>query len=429
MILTVVLIFVGLLILGVPIGFSMGIAGCSFFFLSDQVSFLSMLPDYIFNGLNSFVLMAIPFFLLAGEIMDRATISSRIISFSNLLVGRFPAGLAQVNIMASMLFAGITGAALGDVAALGKIFIPTMEKEGYDKPFAAAVTAVSSLIGPIIPPSIVIVVYCSVTELSVGGMFAAAIVPGVLMGISQMCVVYYLAKKRNYPQHEVQITPRVFAKSFKEASLALLMPFIILGGIISGIVTPTEAAACAVLYALITSFFIYRTLSWKDMPDILITSSRGAAKLFFILAFIGIMSWVFGFQNLPLMLRDTVVTHVSNPIIILLCMNLFFVFVGMWMTEGPAILLFAPIMMPLAESVGMHPFTWGIIMVLLLVLGLITPPVALVLFAASDIAELPMEQVFKAALPLFCSVLVVVFLLNVFPELTLFLPRLFGFIT
>lgn len=427
MILTIVLIFLALLILGVPIGFAMGIAGCGFFFLSGQTTFLSMLPDYIFNGLNSFVLMAIPFFLLAGEIMDRATISGRLVTFSNLLVGRFPAGLAQVNIMASMLFAGITGAALGDVAALGKIFIPAMEKEGYDKPFAAAVTAMSSLIGPIIPPSIVIVVYCSVTELSVGGMFAAAIVPGMLMGLSQMCVVYVLAKKRNYPQHEVQITPPLFVKSFKDASLALLMPFIILGGIISGIVTPTEAAACAVLYALITSFFIYRTLSLKDMPDILMTAARGSAKLFFILAFIGIMSWVFGFQNLPVILRDAVLTHVSSHIIILICMNVFFVFVGMWMTESPAILLFAPIMVPLAESVGLHPFTWGIIMVLLLVLGLVTPPVALVLFAASDIAGLPMEQVFKASIPLFCSILVVVFLLNIFPELTLFLPRLFGF--
>lgn len=429
MIITIVFIFVGLLVLGVPIGFSMGIAGCSFFLLSDQLTFLSMLPDHIFNGLNSFVLLAIPFFLLAGEIMDRATISNRIITFANLLVGRFPAGLAQVNIMASMLFAGITGAALGDVAALGKVFIPSMIKEGYDKAFAAAVTAMSSLIGPIIPPSIVIVVYCSVTELSVGGMFAAALIPGLLIGISQMCVVYFLAKKHKYPQHKVEVTPKIFFKGFKDAFFALVMPFIILGGIISGIVTPTEAAACAVFYALVVSFGIYKTLAINQLPDIIMTAARGSAKLFFILAFIGIMSWVFGFENLPIMLRDSVLQHISSDILILLCMNLFFIFVGMWMTEGPAILLFAPIMMPLAASVGLHPFTWGIIMILLLVMGLATPPVALVLFAASDIAGLPMEKVFKATLPLFCSTLIVVVLLNIFPELTLFLPRLFGFIT
>ena len=428
MILLLTAIFLLLLLLGMPIGLAMGVAGCAYFLFSGQDMFLNMLPDFIFNGLNSFVLMAIPFFLLAGEIMDRATISGRLVTFSNILVGRFPAGLAQANIMASMFFAGITGAALGDVAALGKIFIPAMEKEGYDRPFAAAVTAASSLIGPIIPPSIVIVVYCAATDLSVGGMFAAAIVPGLLMGLSQMIIVYMLAKKRHYPRHEVKITPREFAVSFKDASLALLMPVIILGGIMSGVVTPTEAAACAVLYALAVSFGVYKSLNVSQLPDIFFSAARGSAKLFFILAFIGIMSWIFGFERLPLLLRDTVLAHVPSPWLILLCMNIFLLFVGMWMTEGPAILLFAPIMAPLAVSVGLHPFTWGIIMVMLLVMGLITPPVCLVLFATADIAELPMEKVFVAILPLFCANIGVIVLLNVFPELTLFLPRLLGFL-
>ncbi len=428
MILLLVGIFLLLLFLGAPIGVAMGIAACSYFVFSGQDMFLTMLPDFIFNGLNSFVLMAIPFFLLAGEIMDRATISQRLVSFANILVGRFPAGLAQVNIMASMMFAGITGAALGDVAALGKIFIPAMHKEGYDKPFAAAITAASSLIGPIIPPSIVIVVYCAVTEISVGGMFAAAIVPGVMMGLAQMSIVYFLAKKRNYPKHEVKVTPREFATSMKDASLALLMPFIILGGIMSGLTTPTEAAAFAVVYALFISFFVYKSLSLKQLPDIFLNAIRGSAKLFFILCFIGIMSWVFGFENVPVALRDTVLQHVSSEILIILCMNVFLLFVGMWMTEGPAILLFAPIMAPLAMSMGFHPFTWGVIMIMLLVMGLITPPVSLVLFATADIAKLPMETVFKAIFPLFISNLVVIILLNIFPELTLFLPRLFGFL-
>lgn len=428
MILTLSLIFLFLLVIGMPIGPSMGIAGVAYFLLSQQEMFLTMLPDFIFNGLNSFVLMAIPFFLLAGEIMDRATISGRIVVFSNLIVGRFPGGLAQVNIMASMFFAGITGAALGDVAALGKIFIPSMVKEGYDKAFSAAVTAASSLIGPIIPPSIVIVVYCSVTELSVGGMFAAALIPGVLMGLAQMMVVHVLAKKRKYPQHQVQVTPRIFAKSLYEAFWALLMPVFILGSIMSGLVTPTEAAACAVVYALVVSFFIYKSLRVNQLPDIFLTAARGSAKLFFILAFIGIMSWVFGFENLPTALRDTVLAHVENKWLILLCMNLFLIFVGMWMTEGPAILLFAPMLAPLAVSLGIHPFSWGIIMVMLLVMGLVTPPVCLVLFAAADIAEEPLMAVAKAGIPLFFTNFFIIFLLNICPELTLFLPRVMGFL-
>lgn len=428
MIALITVIFLIMLLLGAPIGIAMGLSAVSYFLFSGQAMFLNMLPDFIFNGLNSFVLMAIPFFLLAGEIMDRATISGRIIAFSNILVGRFPAGLAQVNIMASMFFAGITGAALGDVAALGKIFIPAMEKEGYDKPFSAAVTAASSLIGPIIPPSIVIVVYCAVMELSVGGMFAAAIIPGLLIGVSQMIVVYILARKRNYPKHEVKVTPREFFVSLKSASLALFMPVIILGGILGGLATPTEAAAYAVIYALVVSFFIYRSLKVRELPDIFLCAARGSAKLFFILAFIGGMSWVFGFENLPQTLRDTVLQHVPSQALILVCMNLFLLFVGMWMTEGPAIMLFAPIMGPLAVSVGLHPFTWGIIMIMLLVLGLITPPVCLVLFATADIAELPMEKVFTAIIPLLISFIAVVILLNVFPPLTLWLPGVLGFL-
>lgn len=428
MIFLITIIFLIMLLLGAPIGIAMGISAVSYFLFSGQVMFLNMLPDFIFNGLNSFVLMAIPFFLLAGEIMDRATISGRIISFSNILVGRFPAGLAQVNIMASMFFAGITGAALGDVAALGKIFIPAMEKEGYDRPFAAAVTAASSLIGPIIPPSIVIVVYCAVMELSVGGMFAAAIIPGMLIGLSQMVIVYVLAKKRNYPRHEVHVTPREFAGSLKSASLALLMPVIILGGILGGLATPTEAAVYAVLYALFVSFFVYRSLKVRQLPDIFLCAARGSAKLFFILAFIGAMSWVFGFENLPQTLRDTVLEHVPSQALILLCMNVFLLFVGMWMTEGPAIMLFAPIMGPLAVSLGLHPFTWGILMIMLLVLGLITPPVCLVLFATADIAGLPMEKVFMAIIPLLFSFIVVLLLINIFPPLTLWLPGVLGFL-
>lgn len=428
LIVEILLVFLVLLFLGMPIGLCMGFTGLAYFIFSDQHAFMSMLPNYVFNGINSFVLMALPLFMLAGEIMDKAKISDRLVKFSNLVVGRMEGGLAQVNVLSSMLFAGITGVALGDVAALGKIFIPAMRKEGYDGPFAAAITASSSLIGPIIPPSIVIVIYCAVEELSVGAMFAAALVPGVLKGLGDMVIVHFLAKRRGYPKRTVAAKPIEYVVGFKDALLAILMPLIILGGIILGIFTPTEAAAAAVAYAIVVSFLIYRSLKVGDLPQILYNAAYGSAKLFFILAFIGILSWVFGFEDVPTMIKTFVLAHVSNKYVIQLLLNLFLVFVGLWMTEGAAIILFAPMLAPLAYAVGLHPFTWGIIMIMNLVMGLITPPVGVILYATADIAGITMEKVFKAILPMFIMNIVVVFLLNVFPPLTLFLPKLMGYL-
>ncbi|WP_319405762.1 TRAP transporter large permease [uncultured Desulfosarcina sp.] len=428
LIIWIILIFLILIMLGMPIGLCMGFTGVSYFILSGQEAFMPMLPNYVFNGLNSFVLMALPLFMLAGEIMDKAKISDRLVNFANLIVGRMEGGLAQVNVLSSMLFAGITGVALGDVAALGKIFIPAMSKEGYDKPFSAAITASSSLIGPIIPPSIVIVIYCAVEELSVGGMFAAALLPGLLKGLGDMVIVNVLAKKRGYPKRTISAKPIEYALGLKDALLAILMPIIILGGIVLGVFTPTEAAAAAVAYALVVSIIIYRNLKVKELPPIIYSAAYSSAKLFFILAFIGIISWVFGFEDVPGLIRDFVLSHVSNKYVILLLLNLFLVFVGMWMTEGAAIILFAPMLAPLAYSVGLHPFTWGIIMIMNLVMGLITPPVGVILYATADIAGLSMEKVFKAILPMFMMNIFVVFLLNVFPSLTTYLPKVLGFI-
>ena len=421
-------VFFALLIAGLPIAFCMGLSGVFYFIVSGQAEFLSMIPHKLFTGLDSFVLLAVPFFMLAGEIMDKSHITDRLIRFSNLVVGRLEGGLAHVNVVSSMLFAGITGTAVGDVAALGTIFIPGMKKEGYDLPFSAAITASSSLVGPIIPPSVIIIIYCAVTGISVGGMFAAAIVPGLMIGVSDMVIVHVLSKRRGYPKREFKVSMKEYATGFKDASLALIMPLIILGGILLGVFTPTEAAATAVGYACVVSFLVYRSLKVRALPEILYKAAFSSCKLLIILGCVGIMSWVFGIENVPDMLKDLVGRYLGNKYVVLCILNIFLMVVGMWMTTGAAIMLFAPILEPLALSLGIHPFTWGTIMLLNLVIGLCTPPVGVVLFAVADVAEIPIEQIFKAILPMLIMDLFVLVLVNVLPGLTLFIPRLFGFV-
>jgi len=424
----VTVFFFILLLAGLPIAFCMGLCGVFYFLITDQLMFLTMIPHKIFTGLNVYVLMAVPFFMLAGEIMDKSLITDRLVRFSNLIVGRLEGGLAHVNVVSSMLFAGITGTAVGDVAALGTIFIPAMKKEGYDAPFSAAITASSALVGPIIPPSVIIIIYCAVAGVSVGGMFAAAIVPGLMIGISDMVIIHILSKRRNYPKRTFKVKTKEYLIGFRDASLAIIMPIIILGGILFGVFTPTEAAATAVGYACIISFFVYRSLKIAAVPPILYKASYNSAKLLLILGCVGIMSWVFGIENVPELLKELITKYVSNKYAILLILNIFLLIVGMWMTTGAAIMLFTPILSPLALSIGVHPFTWGTIMLLNLVIGLCTPPVGVVLFAAADVAEIPIEKIFRAILPMLIMDLFVLLLVNLIPKLTLFLPRIFGFV-
>ena len=286
-----ILIFVVLLIAGMPVAFVMGFSASLYLLFSPQASFLDMAPQKVFAGMDSFVLMCIPFFLLAGEIMTRGKISDRIVDFANLIVGRLRGGLAHVNILASMLFAGITGVALGDIAALGSIFIPAMKKQGYDGPFAAAVTASSSIIGPIIPPSMIIVIYGAVTSVSIGALFAAAIIPGILMGFSQMIIVAYLSKRRNYPKVHIPITPKKLIFGTKDAIVPLMMPAIIIFGILSGVFTPTEAAGMAVLYAFVIATVFYRSLKIADYTAIFKTAFIFSAKLLLIVGCGSILAW------------------------------------------------------------------------------------------------------------------------------------------
>ncbi len=421
-----IFIFITLLLAGMPVAFVMRFSASLYLLLSPQASFLDMAPQKLFAGMDAFVLMCIPFFILAGEIMTRGKIADRIVDFANLIVGRWRGGLAHVNIMASMLFAGITGVALGDIAALGSIFIPAMKKQGYESPFAAALTAASSIIGPIIPPSMIIVIYGAVTSVSIGALFAAAIIPGILMGLSQMAIVVFLAKRRRYPRIIIPLTPKKLITGTRDALVPLLMPAIIIMGILSGVFTPTEAAGVAVLYAFVIASFFYRSLNPKDYIPILKTAVVFSAKLLLIVGCGSILAWVFGIENVPNKVKTLFYSVSHNKIVLLILINLFLILLGMWLDCSASIILFAPMLRPLAMEIGLDPVHFGILMIVNLNIGLLTPPLAVCLFAASDISRDPVGKVIVAVLPFLLVSLIALTLITFIPAITMTLPRWFG---
>lgn len=421
-----IFVFILLLIAGMPVAFVMGFSATLYLLFAPQASFLDMAAEKLFGGMDSFILMCIPYFILAGEIMTRGKIADRIVDFSNLIVGRWRGGLAHVHVLASMLFAGITGVALGDIAALGSIFIPAMKKQGYDSPFSAAVTAASSIIGPIIPPSMIIVIFGAVTGVSIGAMFAAAIVPGILMGLSQMAIIAFLSQRRRYPKIHVPVTARQFASHTRHALVPLMMPAIILFGILGGIFTPTEAAGMAVLYSFIVATFVYRTIGWRDYGPILKNAFVFSAKLLIIVGCGSILSWVFGVENVPEKVKGLFYAISHDKHVLLLMINLFLLFLGMWLDCSASIILFAPMLMPLAKEIGVDPVQFGVITIVNLNIGLLTPPLAICLFAAADLSRDPLIKVVVAVLPFLIACLFTLALITYVPAFTLTLPRWLG---
>ncbi|WP_159715626.1 TRAP transporter large permease [Geminicoccus flavidas] len=423
-----IVVFLLLLALGLPIALVMLVSSTSYFLFSGNLLFLRMLPEKMFAGIDVFVLMAIPFFLLTGEIMNRAKLTDRLFDFCNLIVGRIRGGLAQVNVVSSLLFAGVTGVALGDIASQGRMFIYAMERQGYDRPFSAAITAATSLAGAIIPPSTMIIVYCAVTNVSVGAMFSAAILPGILLCLVQMAQVQWISWRKQYPKVEVEVTPRKLLLGFRDAFFAIVMPIIMIRGIIMGWFTPTEAAAACVVYSLVVGFFFLRTLKIADLGPILSVASMDTARLFFIIAGASAMSWVFAMENLPMVVKTMLAGVSTDLVTVVLLINLFFLFCGMWLDASISIILFAPVVTPLALAAGLHPVQLGIMLIVNCVLGLITPPVGNVLFAVANIAKVGVGPLTRAMLPYILSGGATVVLIGLWPDLTLALPKAFGLI-
>lgn len=420
------LLLIALMFIGLPVAIAIG-ATASIWVIASGLP-LIIIPDKFFAGMDAFVLMAIPFFMVAGEVMNRSEVTNKLIDFSNFLVGRFRGGLAYVNIVASLIFAGITGAAVADVSALGTIFIPSMEKAGYKRSYAAAVTAASSIVGPIIPPSIVIVVFGAITNTSVAAMFAAAIIPGLLIGLIQCAVVFIQGKKHNFPKQHVEFTAKKFFTSFKDAALALIMPLIILGGILFGITTPTEAAAIASLYAIILGVFVYRKLKVDDFFLICKRATYQYTSLLAIMGAAAILGWILSRSQAHVALVKLLFGVSQNPKIILVIVLIFLLFVGTWLETNATIVLLAPTLTAAMKLIGYGPIHFGTLMILTVNIGLITPPLGVCLFAASGTGNISVEAIVKEIWPYITASVVVLFITALFPEIVYFLPRVLGLI-
>ncbi len=422
-----VISFIFLLVLGVPIAYSIGISGSLTLLIHIMpLPAFTTFAQRMATGLDSFALLAIPFFILAGQLMNRGGIALRLIDFAKVLVGRLPGGLAFVNVMANMLFGAISGSAAASASAIGSMMNPRMIKEGYEKPFSAAVNITSATTGLVIPPSNILIVYSLASGgVSIAALFIAGYVPGILTGLLLMGVAAAYAYRKNYPVGE-RTGFRTGVIKFLSAIPSLMLLVIVIGGILAGIFTATEASAIAVFYALILAL-IYGEVRISDLPDILLKSVRVTSiVLLLVAASIG-MSWAMSFANIPQNVSEGLLSISTNKIVILLLINLILLFVGIFMDMTPAVLIFTPIFLPVVVDLGIDPVHFGIIMVVNLTVGLCTPPVGSLLFIGCSVANLSIMKVVRPLIPFFIAMIVSLMLITYIPALSLWLPRLFGF--
>ncbi|HEY5647377.1 MAG TPA: TRAP transporter large permease [Pseudomonadales bacterium] len=415
-------LFIGLVILRVPVAFALGLACVPVFWLEERLTpFLLM--NEMFKSYNAFVLLAVPFFLLAANIMNAAGITDRLVRLSQALVGHFPGGLGHVNVTVSMLFAGISGSSTADAAGIGSLLIPQMKKQGYSSSFTVAITACSSVMGVIIPPSILMVVWGGLMTVSIGGLFLAGVVPGVLIALSMMGTVYVYAKLYNYPVFE-RSTFREVIGSVLRAIPPLMTPLIIVGGIVGGFFTPTEASAIAVLYSLALGALVYKTVGLRKIPAVLYNSARFAAISLFCIGTASAFGWLLAYFKIPLALVEYLSQFGIGPISTGLIVAGAFLFIGMFIDAIPAIIILGTVLWPLAEFAGMHPIHFAIIGVISLAFGLVTPPYGLCLLIACAIGEVKLNQALRDVAIVLVPMLGVLLLVILLPQIILALPKL-----
>jgi tripartite ATP-independent transporter DctM subunit len=415
--------WVVLMLCGVPICYSLFIATSSYLLFTGDV--LLGIPQRMMAAPNSFPILAIPFFILAGQIMNSAGITDRIYSFGKAILGHVRGSLGHVNVLASIIFAGMSGSGAADVAGLGTIELEAQRKAGFDDDFNVGVTLSSAVIGPIIPPSIPMVMYGSLASTSVGALFLGGVVPGLLMGSSLFFMVYLFARKRNYPIYR-KSTFKEKIGATRKAFWALLTPLIILGGIAFGVVTPTEAAIVTVVYALVLGMLVYREFKFRDLIKILIDTVETTGTVVMLIAAAGLFGWTLGRAQVPQNLARLLVSLTDSPLLILLLMNVFLLIVGCFIEGLAAIVVLVPIIMPILQSVGINSVHFGVIMVLNLTIGAITPPVGTYLYIMAKVADMSFESVVKAVLPWIVPLLAVLLLLVFFPGTVLWFPQLFN---
>jgi tripartite ATP-independent transporter DctM subunit len=419
LIVTVLLLLIVLLIAGLPLFFAMGAASAFYMFMSDIP--IALMSQRMTASVNGFIILAIPFFYLAGELMNLCRLTDKIIAMSRALVGHIHGGLAQVNIFASMIFAGMSGSATADTAALGSVLIPGMKKEGYPADFAAAVTVASAMVGPIIPPSIGMIIYGALADVSIGRLLLAGIVPGVTIIIVEMIFTYFLAKKRGYPRYPRAKLPEV-AKATWQGLPAVMFPVIIVSGIMSGIFTPTEAASVAVLYGLGLGVLFYRNVSRAELWATVLRVSWGSTRVLIIVAAASALSWIMIRENVPTTIAAGLATLSTEPLVILAVMVVFLLLVGLFMVASSAEVVLAPILVPVVTSFGIDPVHFGVLMVFSLIIGGGTPPVGVLLYIAQDIAGVSFSKMVRAMLPYYIPLFAAVVIIALFPGLSLWIP-------
>lgn len=420
--------FIILLSLGVPIAYSIGLSGVFTMLVSmDTLPALTTLAQRMATGLDSFTLLAIPFFVLAGQLMNHGGIAIRLIDFAKVLVGRLPGGLVFVNVLGNMLFGAISGSAAASASAIGTIMTPRMREEGYDDKFTTAINVSSATTGLVIPPSNILIVYSLASGgISISALFIAGYIPGILTGIFLMGIGAAYAYRNKYPTAG-KVSFSFGAKKFIEAVPSLMLLVVVIGGLVAGYFTATEASAVAVIYALVLSF-VYKEIKWGDLPDIILKTIMTTSIVLLLVATSIGLSWILSYENIPQTVSDGLITVSSNPFVILLLINIILLMVGIFMDITPAVLIFTPIFLPVVtQQLGMDPIHFGIILITNLCIGLITPPVGSLLFVGCSVSGVPIQKVIKPLLPMFAVMIIALLLITYIPQLSLWLPGVFGY--
>lgn len=416
-------VLVLLIAIGVPIAVSLGLTAVGFYALQGDFRILAMLPQRMFSATTGFTLLAIPFFILAGTLMNTGGITERIFRFANACVGHVRGGLGQVNVLASLFFSGMSGAAVADAAGLGQVELKAMADKGYDPDFSAAITAASSTIGPVFPPSIPFVLYSSITGVSVAQLFLAGVVPGVLMALALMGAVWLVALRHKMPRAD-HIDWIEIWQSFKGASLSLLTPIIIIAGIFGGLFTPTEAGVAASAYAMFLSMVVYREIAPRDLPGIFWSTLQHTIRVMFVIAAAGFFGWLLVHQRVPDALVSSMVGFSDNPAVILIIVVAILLVLGMFLEGIAVIVLTVPLFLPVMQQIGVDPVQFGVIMIMCSMLGLLTPPVGMVLFAVASVARMPVGRLSRALVPYLIGLALVLVLVVAVPGVSTWLPNL-----
>ncbi|MFS0646440.1 TRAP transporter large permease [Siminovitchia sp. 179-K 8D1 HS] len=418
-----IVVFVLLLIIGIPISLVLAITSLAYLFLTDNLTLLATVPQKMFSGMDNFGLLAIPLFMLAGELMNFGGITSRLVQFAKVLIGHFKGGLAYVSIIANMFLASILGSANAQAAMMSKVMVPEMEKEGYSREFSSALTLASSVVAPIIPPSMLFIIYGTLTGASIGDLFIAGIIPGIILGIGFIIVIGFMNVKENFPRSERGTLKEIF-KSFLNVLPALLIPFIIIYGILGGIFTPTESAAVACIIAVIIGFF-YKQLKVKFIPEILLNTVVNTATITFLIVTANLFGYIIAYERLPQLMAESMLSISENPIVFLLLVNILLLLLGCVLDGIAALIILVPVLAPLLITYQIDPVHFGVIITINLTIGLLTPPVGTGLFIVSSVAKVKVESLVKAIMPFLITTVVILMIITYWEDAVLWLPSLY----